>query len=144
MLNVLLSALAAAGVAVSTHDGACPNIQGLYNTDTRAIKVCREQGTWTPIAQEILRHEAIHAVQHCRNGLSNMTASNKISYYYRRSQAMGFDLNQSLAPYIRAGFPMHVIHMEAEAWTLQRALTNQQTAELVNDVCGPLARGVIR
>lgn len=136
-MQALLAILAAAGVTVTTHSGTCSNIQGRYNTHTRQIDVCLRSGAWDPRSRETLRHEAIHAIQHCSNGLDNMTAAKSTVYYFSIAGLTGQPLRQQLAPYINAGLPPHAINLEAEAWVLSAIWTDQQVAQQVKAVCLP-------
>ena len=132
----LIAALAALGVQVKTVDVAtCGPVRGLYETTTRTVTICLKDGKFDYDARKVLRHEAVHAIQHCRSGLDNMTAMANTEAYYEIATKDHYDLADSLTPYYMAGMEDEVINLEAEAFVLSRIWSDSQTIEALNATC---------
>jgi hypothetical protein len=125
-MDLLISTLAAAGVAVSVQ-GDCPvGALGYYTPSANHVVLCG--GSYI---DSTLRHEAIHAAQDCRAGQSNSTLS---------------VLQPSLNPFITSGrmdetatwittaYPASRWAAEWEAFTLER-ISNHEVAGIVNEWC---------
>ena len=132
----LIAALAAVGVQVNTVDSAtCGSVRGLYETATRTITVCTTGKKFNYSSRGVLRHEAIHAIQHCRAGLDNLTAMAGTDAYYDIATKDNYDLAASLTPYYMSGMDDEVINLEAEAFVLSRQWSDAQTAREVLQEC---------
>ena len=131
----LIAALVSAGVTVATVDSAeCGAIRGTYETESRTITLCTGSDK-LPGDAETLRHEAIHAVQHCRAGLDNLTAMAGMETYYALAKEANLDLDDALTPYYMSGLEDEVINLEAEAIVLAQRWDNTKTVAVVRAAC---------
>ena len=132
----LVEALKANGVNVQAElrTGGCDGIMGFYRPEDRLLVVCQPPEGWTEQQNVVLRHETIHAIQHCRNGLDNMSWFGNLNYWAEQGRARGFNLMSALAPYFFQRAPIEEINLEAEAWSRQETPEADLIAEL-NSAC---------
>ena len=132
----LTKALLENGIKVNVaHRERCVGAIGLYETGSRRITVCQPETGWTRKEDEVMRHEVIHAIQHCRGGLDNMTPLQSFAYWQARTAQRHFDLTWALMPYFQAGLPEAVIDVEAEAWARQGVTSEDELIAELNSTC---------
>ena len=141
--RALISSLESQGVTVLIgHRGApgtCSMAFGSYRSMGRRMEICLEGGKFDADSLDTIRHESIHFIQDCRAfrpGDGTLKAGLSIDDSYERAAAVGLDLDQALMPYVRRGMGPMVIHMEAEAISGAKALSADQIADQVKEVCG--------
>ena len=118
----LLEALHTAGVTFDT--GECEaGTLGWFSPKHDHIRICDvAQDGW-----ETMRHEAVHAAQHCVHGYDMDTL-------YQKS-AINANASQKLLGWISDVYPASDYWIEAEAFILQNS-SNFEIAELVHQSCG--------
>ncbi len=117
----LLQALHTAGVTFDT--GECEaDTLGWFRPAIKHIRICDvAQDAW-----ETMRHEAVHAAQHCVHGYDMDTLYNKA--------AINANASQKLLGWISSVYPEGHYWIEAEAFILQES-SNFEIAELVHQAC---------
>ena len=117
----LLEALQTAGVTFDT--GECEaGVNGWFRPAIKHIRICDDaQNGW-----QTMRHEAVHAAQHCVHGYDMDTLYNKAD--------INSTASSKLLSWISSVYPEGHYWVEAEAFILQN-WTNHQIAGIVNKSC---------
>ena len=118
----LLQSLQTAGVTFDT--GACEaGVAGFYVPSKKHIRICDDATNgW-----ETMRHEAVHAAQHCA-GVTTLET------LYSKADINGAATSKLLG-WISDNYPEAHYWLEAEAYLLEDA-SNFEVAELVHQACG--------
>ena len=124
--RTLLYELERSGVTVES--GTCQNkmLYGWFENDTRKIAICLNNHEEGEDPWQTLRHEAVHAAQHCVNPSMSFTVSTS-SYILRHG-------NQDDWEFIQSVYPREAWAIELEAFTLMR-YSNSQIANVVRGAC---------
>jgi hypothetical protein len=126
----LIQTLNSRGIPVVATAGCMPSVLGSYEFRQNVVVICTNARD--PDLSDTLRHEAIHAAQDCKAGLSNSqlsVLSPSINPFLN-----GAPLN-SLGRAIRNAYHPDHHAIEWEAWTKAAALTSDQVASLVTRYC---------
>ena len=140
----LMTVMAGHGIEVGLlskqHHDACGALEGAYmpQEGEPALVICQED-VWDDFRSMVLRHEAIHAIQDCRDNdpkwpgwmAAGMTRQQSEVY----AEKHGIDLDQFLVPYSMTGADDHELALEAEAYVLAQHLTTDQVIAEFNRVC---------
>lgn len=140
----LLKAMSDDGIEVGllskqSHE-VCEVLEGAYmpREGKPAMLICVD-GQWDDFRSLVLRHEAIHAIQDCRDNdpdwpewmAPGMTRQESESY----AEKHGIDLDKFLIPYSMTGADDHELALEAEAFVLAQGLTTDEVIAEFDRVC---------
>lgn len=140
----LMTAMAGNGIEVGLlskeHHEICGALEGAYmpREGEPVLVICQED-TWDEFRSMVLRHEAIHAIQDCRDDDPNWPGWMAAGMTRQESEAYaekhGIDLDEFLVPYSMTGADDHELALEAEAYVLAQNLTTDQVITEFNRVC---------
>ena len=125
----LWGALDEAGVEITTlncSDHGVENAYGFFVPASRDIYICEEVAVSDAQQWETIRHEAVHAAQHCVNPNMNSVL---MSQRWLENNA-----HESDASFIMQAYDESDWLIELEAFTLMR-YSNQDIARLVDEAC---------
>ena len=124
----LYTALRNTGVSIDIITCEGDNTYGWYNSGYNngwgGMVICDNVATTYSDQWETLRHEAVHAAQHCRGWDTVMKPS-----------WLANNLTRSDREYVQDYYDRDMWMLEYEAFSLEHH-TNQQIADLVNHHCG--------
>ena len=98
---------------------------GGYNNGDGGMVICDNVATTYADQWETLRHEAVHAAQHCRDWDTVM-----------KPQWLKENLTRADYEFVTSDYPKHAWAIEFEAFALEHH-SNYDIAHLVNTTCAP-------
>lgn len=138
--NDLVVALQANGVQVYLDSDECvPGLGGFYHSPSRSLVICNGgSAEMTDENMDTLRHEAIHAIQDCKDGVQG----NRGLHHVLQPGAAellaaqhGVDLDRIAQAYRGHGADDHVISLEYEAFTAAAGMSASTIAQALNMMC---------
>ena len=123
-------------------EGFCRFAFGVYEAFESRVTICFDGKTenWESKSLETLRHEAVHVIQDCRDGMRGDGAlqvgmTEEESY----EQAEGvIDLDHRLTPYIMGGADEETLVIEAEAFAVSNTVGAGEIADEMAQLCSSL------
>lgn len=82
-----------------------------------------------------VRHEAIHAVQHCINVARGTASNTPVMDMDDLVDAVNSELPESVVTFVKATYPEEHWAIEMEANLLERTATSEQIAEFFTEAC---------
>lgn len=82
-----------------------------------------------------VRHEAIHAVQHCINVARGTASNTPVMDIDDLVDAVNSELPESVVTFVKATYPEEHWAIEMEANLLERTATSEQIAEFFTEAC---------
>ena len=122
----LVAELERSGVTIEVGNCRNPMLYGFFVAETRTIGVCTNNHEATEDPWQTLRHEAVHAAQHCVDPSMMFTVSTS-TYIVNNGSQSDWDFIQQM-------YPREAWAIELEAFTLMR-YSNSQVANVVRGAC---------
>ena len=140
--NNLLAQIEGHGIEVVINTKQCEmrNIHGSYSysyrTNVRTMTLCPGESV-DAIDHSTVRHETVHAIQHCTNILKRKPLGTPILDDPEEFQRMVVDnLDPALKSMIQEYYPRAHWEIEYEAWLLERVMTAEELMTMFDQTCG--------
>lgn len=138
--NNLVSALVRNGVKVYLDGDMCkPGLAGFYHSPSMSLVLCNGGSTvMTDDNMDTLRHEAIHAVQDCKDGVQGNRALHHVlkpGAVEELAAATGISLDRIVEVYRSHGQDDYVISLEFEAFTGAAGMSAGTIAKALDTMC---------
>jgi hypothetical protein len=139
--NNLISALVSHGIRVYLDGETCkPGLSGFYHSSTKSLVLCNGGSTqMTDENMDTLRHEAVHAMQDCRDGIKGNQRLDRVlkpGTVEGLASDTGLSLERIREIYLSHGVDEYTITLEYEAFTAAAAMDAGTIATALNTFCG--------
>lgn len=139
--NELISALTEVGIKVYTDGAVCHKrpLSGFYHSPSKSLVLCNNGSReMTEENLDTLRHEAIHAIQDCKNGIQGDRILHRVlkpGTVQSLAQKHGINLDRIKTVYKSHGASQEVIQLEYEAFTGAAGLSAPTIASALRAMC---------
>jgi hypothetical protein len=139
--NVLIGTLERYGVRVSLDDQLCRErpIDGFYHSPSKTLTLCNGGSTsMTDANLDTLRHESIHAMQDCRNGIQG---DRILGHVLKSGAAASMAAEYGISPerirqlYLSHGVDEYTVTLEYEAFAGAAAMSADTIAQALDIFC---------
>ncbi len=132
----LLKTLAGNGIHLTFNEQCDGSVHGMYKFAgmKREMHLCPGE-TVDAIDHETVRHEAIHAIQHCVNVGRGTDQYQPILSYNELRDLVNTHLPEDTVNFIKANYPQSDWLVEFEANVLSEVGTADEIIELFNEAC---------
>lgn len=140
--NALVSALQNAGISVHLDADICrkyTDLAGFYHSPSKSLVICNKGSrTMNEENLDTLRHEAIHAIQDCKNGVQGDSVLRPVlkpGVVEYLAGSHGVDLDRITHIYGSKGASQEVIRLEHEAFTAAAGMDASTIANALGAMC---------
>ncbi len=140
--NALVSALQNAGISVHLDANLCrkrSSFAGFYHSPSKSLVICNKGSrAMNEENLDTLRHEAIHAIQDCKNGVQGDNVLHPVlkpGVVEYLAGNHGVDLDHITYVYGSKGASHEVIHLEHEAFTAAAGMSADTIASALRIMC---------
>lgn len=140
--NALVATLKSHGISLYLDADDCTAnaaLGGFYHSPSRSMVICNNGSTqMTEDNMDTLRHESIHVIQDCRDGVpanSELHRVLKPGVVEDLAARFGVDLDRITQIYKSHGRDAHVISLEHEAFTAAAGMSADTIARALDTMC---------
>ena len=132
----LLKLMTDNGIALTINEECDGTYHGMYQFVgmKREMHLC-PGATVDAIDHSTVRHEAIHAVQHCINVARGTASNTPVMDIDDLVDAVNEELPESVVTFVKTTYPEEHWAVELEANLLERSATADEIAEYFTDAC---------
>lgn len=140
--NALAAALQSHGIQLYLDAEICHTkpVAGFYHSPSKSLILCNNGKTdMTDDNLDTLRHESVHAMQDCANGIKgdqNLQRVLKPGQAEELAAKTGLSLERIREIYLSHGVDEYTITLEYEAFTAAAAMDADTIAQALNIFCG--------
>ena len=132
----LLKLMTDNGIVLTINEQCDGTYHGIYKFVgmKREMHLC-PGATVDAVDHSTIRHEAIHAVQHCINVARGTASNTPVMDMDDLIDAVNSDLPESVVTFVKTSYPEDHWAIEMEANLLERSATSDEIAEFFTEAC---------